>query len=133
MNKVIMIGRIASEPEMKTTAGGVARCSFRLAVARRFKNAEGKHESDFFAVLCWRNTADFVWRYFAKGDAIAVEGSLQTRSYEAQDGTKRYVTEINAEHVEFVGNREARQNQEQPDKQPAQDGFTEVEDEQLPF
>lgn len=133
MNKVIMVGRIATDPEMRTTAGGVARCSFRLAVARRFKNVEGKHESDFFAVLCWRNTADFVWRYFAKGDAIAVECSLQTRSYKAQDGTKRYVAEINAEHVEFVGNREARQNQEQPDEQPAQDGFTEVEDEQLPF
>lgn len=133
MNKVIMIGRIASDPEMKTTAGGVSRCTFRLAVARRFKNADGKHESDFFNASCWRNTAEFVCRYFSKGDAIAVEGSLQTRTYDAQDGTKRYVTEINAEHVEFVGNREARQNQEQPDEQPAQDGFTEVEDEQLPF
>lgn len=133
MNKVIMVGRIATDPEIKTTAGGVARCTFRLAVARRFKNADGKHESDFFNASCWRNTAEFVFMYFAKGDAIAVEGSLQTRSYEAQDGTKRYVTEINAEHVEFVGNREARQNQEQPGEQPAQDGFTEAKDEQLPF
>ena len=132
MNKVIMVGRIATDPEMKTTAGGVARCAFRLAVARRFKNAAGQYESDFFNVSCWRNTADFVWRHFSKGDAIAIDGSLQTRSYDAQDGTKRYVTEINAEHVEFVGNREARQNQGQPEE-PAQDGFTEVEDEQLPF
>ena len=132
MNKVIMVGRIATEPEMKTTAGGVARCSFRIAVARRFKNSEGKKESDFFSVLCWRQTADFVFRYFAKGDAIAVEGSLQTRTYDAQDGTKRYVTEINAEHAEFVGNRESRQNQVQPEEQ-TQGGFVEVDDGELPF
>ena len=132
MNKVIMVGRIATDPEMKTTAGGVARCSFRMAVARRFKNADGKHESDFFNVSCWRNTADFVFRYFAKGDAIAVEGNLQTRTYDAQDGTKRYVTEINAEHVEFVGNRESRQNQVQPEEQ-TQVGFVEVYDGELPL
>ena len=132
MNNVIMVGRIATDLEMKTTAGGVARCSFRLAVARRFKNSDGKHESDFFNVSCWRNTADFVCRYFKKGYAIAIEGSLQTRSYEAQDGTKRYVTEINAEHVEFVGNREARQNQDQPEE-TAHDGFVEVDDSELPF
>ena len=132
MNKVIMVGRIATDPEMKTTAGGVARCAFRIAVARRFKNSEGKKESDFFSVLCWRQTADFVCRYFAKGDAIAVEGSLQTRTYDAQDGTKRYVTEINAEHAEFVGNRESRQNQVQPEEQ-TQVGFVEVDDGELPF
>lgn len=132
MNNVIMVGRIATDLEMKTTAGGVARCSFRLAVARRFKNSDGKHESDFFNVSCWRNTADFVCRYFKKGYAIAIEGSLQTMSYEAQDGTKRYVTEINAEHVEFVGNREARQNQDQPEE-TAHDGFVEVDDSELPF
>ena len=132
MNKVIMVGRIATDPEMKTTAGGVARCAFRLAVARRFKNAAGQYEPDFFNVSCWRQTADFVSRHFAKGDAIAIDGSLQTRTYDAQDGTKRYVTEINAEHVEFVGNREARQNQGHPEE-PAQDGFVEVDDGELPF
>lgn len=132
MNKVIMVGRIATDPEMKTTAGGVSRCAFRLAVARRFKNAAGQYEPDFFNVSCWRQTADFVSRHFAKGDAIAVEGNLQTRTYDAQDGTKRYVTEINAKHVEFVGNRESRQNQVQPEEQ-TQVGFVEVYDGELPF
>lgn len=105
MNKVIMIGRIASEIEMRNTQSGVVTCSFRLAVNRRFKNAAGERVADFFSVVCWRQTAEFVMRYFNKGDAIAIEGSLQTRSYDAQDGSKRYFTEIVADNVEFAGGK----------------------------
>lgn len=127
MNKVIMIGRIASEIEMRNTQSGVVTCSFRLAVNRRFKNAAGERVSDFFTVVCWRQTAEFVMRYFNKGDAIAIEGSLQTRSYDAHDGSKRYVTEIVADNAEFAGSKHDR-----PDE-PAPDGFTEVDDGELPF
>lgn len=127
MNKVIMIGRIASEIEMRNTQSGVVTCSFRLAVNRRFKNAAGERVADFFTVVCWRQTAEFVMRNFNKGDAIAIEGSLQSRSYDAQDGSKRYVTEIVADNVEFAGAKHDRPDESAPD------GFTEVDDGELPF
>lgn len=131
MNKVIIIGNIATDIEARTTQSGISNATFRVAVRRKYANQEGQHESDFFSVVAWRKTADFCVKYLAKGNRVAVEGSLQTRSYDAQDGTKRYVTEIIAESVEGLerpseGRREA----------PAQDNndFTEVEnDDELPF
>lgn len=139
MNKVILIGNLANDPESRTTQSGIAQCSFRLAVQRRFKGANGERETDFLPVVCWRQTAEFAQRYLAKGRKIAVEGSIQTRSYDAQDGSKRYVTEIVAESVESVGSREdGAQNTRsaQNAKEPAQNhqtGFTEVDDDELPF
>ena len=145
MNKVILIGNIASDPESRTTQSGVAQCSFRLAVQRRFKGANGERETDFLPVVCWRQTAEFAQRYLAKGRKVAVDGSIQTRSYDAQDGSKRYVTEIIADSVEAVGGREdgaqnAQNTQDarsaQSAQEPAQNrqmGFTEVDDDNLPF
>lgn len=92
MNKVILIGNVANDPESRTTASGIAQCSFRLAVQRRFANASGVREADFLPVVCWRQTAEFAAKYLLKGRRVAVEGSIQTRSYDAQDGTKRHVT-----------------------------------------
>lgn len=142
MNRVILIGNLANDPESRTTQSGVAQCSFRLAVQRRFKGANGERETDFLPVVCWRQTAEFAQRYLAKGRKVAVEGSIQTRSYDAQDGSKRYVTEIIADSVEAVGGREdgaqgAQGAQSvQNAQKPAQDhqmGFTEVNDDELPF
>lgn len=127
MNKVIMVGNLVADPEFRTTNSGISQCSMRIAVQRRFAKAQGERESDFFQVVCFRQTADFAHKYLAKGRKIAVEGSLQTRSYDAQDGSKRYVTEIIADNLEFC------------DKAPEaasaakQGGFTEVDDDQLPF
>ena len=102
MNKVILIGNLAADPESRTTQSGVAQCTLHLAVSRRFADKQtGKRESDFFNVVCWRQTAEFCSRYLSKGRKIAVEGSLQTRSYDAQDGSKRFVTEVIADNVEF--------------------------------
>lgn len=102
MNKVIMIGHLAADPESRTTQSGVAQCTLRLAVTRRFADKQtGQREADFFNVICWRQTAEFAAKYLTKGRKVAVEGSLQTRSYDAQDGSKRYVTEIIADTVEF--------------------------------
>ena len=101
MNKVILIGNLCADPEMRTTQSGISQCTLRLAVQRRFANAQGVRESDFFQIVCWRQTAEFCAGYLSKGRKIAVEGSLQTRSYDAQDGSKRYVTEIIAHNVEF--------------------------------
>ena len=142
MNKVILIGNLANDPESRTTQSGIAQCSFRLAVQRRFKGANGERETDFLPVVCWRQTAEFAQRYLAKGRKVAVEGSIQTRSYDAQDGSKRYVTEIIADSVEAVGGREdgaqgaQSANRAQQAQEPAQDhqmGFTEVDDDDLPF
>ena len=125
MNKVILIGNLAADPESRTTSSGIATCTLRLAVQRRVANKDGKRESDFFNVICWRQTAEFCAKYLAKGRKIAVEGSLQTRSYDAQDGSKRYVTEVIADSVEFCDSR--------PEAAKTQDGFTEVQDDDLPF
>lgn len=136
MNRVILIGNLANDPESRTTQSGIAQCSFRLAVQRRFKSANGERETDFLPVVCWRQTAEFAQRYLAKGRKVAVEGSIQTRSYDAQDGSKRYVTEIIADSVEAVGGREDGSQNAQQAQKPAQNhqsGFTDVDDDELPF
>jgi single-strand DNA-binding protein len=131
MNKVILIGNIAADPESRTTQSGVAQCTLRLAVQRRFANQQGQRESDFFNVVCWRQTAEFAGKYLAKGRKVAVEGSLQTRSYDAQDGSKRYVTEVIADNVEFCDSKKEGENKSA--EAPAQGGFTQVDDDELPF
>jgi single-strand DNA-binding protein len=142
MNKVILIGNLAADPESRTTQSGVAQCTLRLAVQRRFANQQGVREADFFNIVCWRQTAELCARYLSKGRKVAVEGSIQTRSYDAQDGTKRYVTEIVAENVEFLSSRdEGSRGDFAPaapapaprQAAPAAGGFTEVDDDELPF
>ena len=100
MNKVILAGNIATDIETGTTQSGITRATFRVAVSRRYTK-DGKRESDFFSCVAWRQTAEFIARYFAKGNRIMIEGNLQNRSYDAQDGSKRYVTEVIADNVEF--------------------------------
>lgn len=107
MNKAILIGNLTRDPEYTTTISGVAKCSFTLAVQRRFANADGKREADFIPIITWRQTAENCAKYLAKGRKCCVEGTIQTRSYDAQDGTKRYVTEIIADSVEFLGGAQA--------------------------
>ena len=144
MNKVILVGNLAADPESRTTQSGIAQCTLRLAVQRRFANQQGVREADFFTIICWRQTAEFCSRYLSKGRKIAVEGSLQTRSYDAQDGSKRYVTEVIADNVEFCdsrqndGSRSRTDNPPPPTEPPMVNnnqngGFTEVDDDELPF
>ena len=106
MNKVILIGNLANDPEGRTTQSGISQSTFRIAVQRRFANAQGVREADFLTVVAWRQNADFCNRYLTKGSKVAVEGSIQVRSYDAQDGSKRYVTEIIADSVESKKRRE---------------------------
>ena len=144
MNKAILIGRLANDPESRTTQSGIAQCTFRLAVNRRFANAQGVREADFFTIVCWRQTAEFCARYLSKGRQVAVEGSIQNRSYDAQDGTKRYVTEIIADNVEFLGSREDGVRQGGFDapaasapaprsQAPASSDTVDFDDDELPF
>lgn len=101
MNKVIMIGNLTRDPEYATTPSGTPFCKFDIAVNRSYK-VDGEKQTDFFAVVTWRGLADNCRKYLTKGNKIAVVGELQTRSYDAKDGGKRYVTEIIASEVEFV-------------------------------
>ena len=145
MNKVILIGNLANDPEARTTQSGISQSTFRVAVQRRFANAQGVREADFFTVIAWRQTADFCNRYLSKGRRVAVDGSIQNRSYDAQDGSKRYVTEIIADNIEPVGSRDEAGNggprprdngptpPPAPPAGPAMNDFTEVEDDELPF
>lgn len=148
MNKVILIGNLANDPEAFTTQSGISRSTFRLAVQRRFANAQGVREADFLTIIAWRQTADFCNRYLLKGRKVAVEGSIQVRSYDAQDGTKRWVTEIVADSVEALGSRENSDERPSdapnapptPPAPPTQQGrqmnmndFQEVDDDELPF
>lgn len=105
MNKVFLIGRLAAEPKSRTTQSGIAQCSFRLAVQRKYKNAQGEREADFITVVCWRQTAELAAKFLHKGNRCAVEGSIQTRTYTAQDGQKRAVCEVIAEGLEFLQER----------------------------
>jgi single-strand DNA-binding protein len=105
MNRWIGIGNLATDPEIRTAQSGTQICTFRIAVNRRFANAQGVREVDFIPVVCFKQTAELCSKYLQKGRKVAVEGSIQTRSYEAQDGSKRYVTEIIADNVEFLSSR----------------------------
>ena len=145
MNKAILIGNLARDPETRNTPSGVSCTTFTVACNRRFVNQQGVREADFINCVAWRQNADFVARYLTKGSKVAVEGSIQTRSYDAQDGTKRYVTEIIADNVEFLGSRDdaarggdysAPAPAAAPAPRaaaPANAGFAEVDDDELPF
>ena len=147
MNKVIMIGNLANDPEAFTTQSGISRSTFRLAVQRRFANQQGVREADFFTIVAWRQTADFCNRYLSKGRKIAVEGCIQNRSYDAQDGSKRWITEVIADNVEALGSREDNggnggnagyvppppEPPQQRNQQMNMNDFTEVDDDELPF
>ena len=103
-NKVILIGNLTADPELKQTQNGISVTSFSIAVSRRFssKSTENAQQADFINVVAWRNTAEFITKYFQKGKSILVVGSLQSRSWTDQNGQKRYVTEVVAEEAQFV-------------------------------
>lgn len=109
MNKVMIIGNVTCDPELKNTQSGMSVCTFNVAVSRKLTQKQkqlGAQGADFFNVVAWRGTAEACSRYLSKGKKAAVFGRLQTRSYDAADGSKRHVTEIVAEEVEFLSPRE---------------------------
>ena len=109
LNKVVLCGRMTADPELKQTANGTAVVSFTLAVNRRFqsKSADGTQaqQADFISVVAWRQTAEFISRYFRKGSALCITGSIQTRSWQDQQGQKRYATEVVADEAMFVDSK----------------------------
>lgn len=135
MNKAILIGNLTRDPEMKNTASGICACTFTIAINRRYANQQGKKEADYINVVAWRQLAELCARYLERGSKAAVIGTIQTRSYDAQDGSKRYVTEIVADEVEFLtvkasaekGAGNAAEAPEMPE------GYEEDPDQELPF
>lgn len=123
MNKVLLIGNVTRDLELKTTASGISVCAFDIAVKRRFKDESGEAQTDFFHVITWRGLAENCATYLHKGSKVAVGGSLQNRSYDAKDGSKRTVTEILADEVEFLTKAdnasESGQGSAQTGQQPA--------------
>ena len=101
LNKVVLIGHLVADPELKQTQSGVSVTTFQIGVTRRFSKAT-EQTSDFFTIVAWRTTAEFICKYFKKGNAICICGSLQTRSWTAQDGSKRYQVEVVADDATFV-------------------------------
>lgn len=130
MNKVFLVGNLTRDPELATTNSGVSVCRFSIAVQRRFSNAEGEREADFFNIITWRGQADICAKYLKKGSKCGIIGSLQNRSYEAQDGTKRYVTEITADEVEFLSSRTGG---EEVTKKEEVTKLEPIDDDSLPF
>ena len=105
-NKVILIGNMTADPELKQTQGGISVCTFNIAVNRKFSK-DGEQSCDFITIQTWRQTAEFVSKYFKKGKPILVCGQLQTRTWTDNQGQKRYATEVVADEVSFVGNNES--------------------------
>jgi len=101
MNKAIIMGNLTRDPDMRATSNQVSVCSFTVAVERRFKDASGNRPVDFINCVAWRQQADFVAKYFAKGNRIVVIGAIQTRNYDDRDGNKRTATEIIADEIYF--------------------------------
>lgn len=111
MNKVELVGRLTKDPEIRLTANQTQFCQFTVAVDRKFKDANGQRQADFISCLAWKNTAVFIQKYFHKGNKIGVVGSIQTRSYDDQNGQKKFVTEVIVDEVEFVESQNTTQVQ----------------------
>ena len=111
MNRVSLIGRLTKDPELRYTPSNVPTCSFTIAINRTFTNQDGQREADFIPIVVWRKQAENVKNYTKKGDLVAVEGRIQTRSYTANDNTKRYVTEVVADSVQFLTPKGGSQSQ----------------------
>ena len=127
LNKVVLCGRLTADPELKQTQNGVAVVTFTLAVNRRFQSrtadAAGGQQADFISLVAWRQTAEFISKYFKKGSALCVTGSIQTRSWQDQQGQERTITEIRAEVVRFLDSASGRRNlisEEKGDASPSE-------------
>lgn len=128
-NGVHIMGRITRDLELRYTQSGTAVCPFCVAVTRSFKDANGEYQSDFIDCVAWRNSAEFITKYFSKGAMIALDGELQTRNYTDKDGNKRKATELLVSSSAFTG--EKREAAAKPT--PTEDDYSAISDDDLPF
>jgi len=133
MNHFVGIGRLTRDPEVRYTQSGKACAKFTLAIDRR-KSGDGNPQADFISCVAWEKTAEVISQYCTKGQKIAVEGRIQTRSYDANDGTKRYVTEVVVQSMEFCDSKGGGTNSVAPPEQQGMfDGSRAVADSDIPF
>ena len=130
LNRIILIGRLTRDPEMRYTPSGITVTRFTLAVDRNYKSAQGEKMTDFIMVVAWRQLAELCAEYLAKGKLAAVDGRLQVRSYDAQDGTRKTVAEVVAENVRFLS---PKQTNTQENNNDFIAGEAEIYDDDLPF
>ncbi len=150
MNRVILVGRLTADPELKQTPNGVSVCSFSIAVNRAYSSKTGERQTDFINIVAWRAQAEFVSKYFSKGNQIGIDGSIQTRNYTDKDGNKRTAFEVVAENISFIESKASAQQSRstdygndysRPQAEPApvtySNGdaadFAEIDDDDLPF
>ena len=137
MNKAILVGRLTKDPELRYTPNSVATVSFTIAVNRNYKNASGNYDADFIPVIAWRGLAETLSKYLKKGARVAVSGRIQTRSYDGNDGQKRYVTEVIAEDATVIDwnnqNSQNADNQAEYGEIPQGYEQTEFTDDEVPF
>jgi len=132
MNKAILIGNLTRDPELKTLNTGVSVCSFNVAINRKYVGSDGNRPVDFFTINAWRQLGENCAKFLKKGSKVAIIGEIQTRSYDAPDGSKRYVTEIVADEVEFL-NRVGDVPAGSSAGGNPEEGMQPVEDDSLPF
>lgn len=132
MNKLMIIGNVARDPETRVTQSGVSVCSFTVAVNRRRREGH-EPEADFFRVTAWRQLGELCQKYLAKGRKVAVIGSVSASAYEAQDGTPRANLDVTADEVEFLSPKQEEAKQEENTPNAVKSGFVEVDDDELPF
>lgn len=134
MNKVIFIGNLTRDPETSQTSNNVAVTKMTIAVNRKFQNANGERETDYFNIVAWRGLAENCARFLSKGKKISVVGSLQNRSYEDSNGNKKQVTEVMAEDIEFLSPvGEGNQQQQSSEPKRGTNKLTPVDEDDLPF
>ena len=141
MNKVILVGNLTRDPELIQTNNGISLCRFTLAVQRRFTSGDGEREADFINIVVWRGQADNCYKYLKKGSKAGVVGTLQTRAYDGNDGTRKYATEVVAEEVEFLASKGATNSEEaeapagskSTGKSDVVNKFEPIDDDNLPF
>lgn len=143
LNRVVLVGRLTKDPEFRTTPNGVSVTTFTIAVNRTFTNAQGEREADFINCVTFRKQADNVNNYLSKGSLAGVDGRIQSRSYENQDGKRVFVTEVVCDSVQFLEPKNNNQSNNQPQQQSGQaqsgnnpfnnDNNVNIDDDDLPF
>ena len=135
MNKVMLIGNLTRDPELITTNSGISVCRFTLAVQRRYTNSSGEREVDFLDIVVWRGQGENCHKYLKKGSKCCIIGQIQIRSYEGNDGVKKYLTEIVADEVEFLTTKQNNSDSETfvKEEKSEVEELQPIEDDTLPF
>ncbi|WHH59132.1 single-stranded DNA-binding protein [Petroclostridium sp. X23] len=135
LNKVILMGRLTKDPELRYTPSNVPVCTVTIAVDRNYAKQGEQRQADFIQIVAWRNNAEFICKYFAKGRMIAVSGSLQTRSSDDQEGKRHFITEVVVDEQYFADSKKDGNSQSQPNENvDPMEGFTPIDsDDDLPF